>query len=331
MKKFVFLALIVCLGLVLGLLFSKKTSLKTNTPPATKQEERIAPVITGVDQPQPQYQTTETYSFPESLAQYQVDTSLQLETVSKTLTGALGFSSSPSKIEGSKGVYFIWNEGGRSLIIGGNPAEVSYSSGAGSTKNLSSDTSTYKVAAQNFLNNFSSLFGDVHLNISSESYIVSSKEDPVVTEDPTKASVFLVNYYLLIGDRPVITSSANIEGASVGVDAENNILSFRSYVFPQFKADSKQVSLFSFSEAQNLLVSNRGVLLNFSYVGSKNQGESIAQANTPPQISTIKNVLLGYYFSPELKTLTPVYVFFGEGVDGQKNILSTITVVSANK
>ncbi len=331
MKKILLFIFIAFLGLLLGLFFSKKppstgvvSKVKTPTP-------SLVPHITGIMQTQPIYYTIQTHSFPTALVGYRATSFPQIEKVASLLTTELNFSSSPNKIEGSKGTYLVWNETGKSLIVGGSPLEVSYSLNSGSTKSLSSDTSSYQKTALTFLNKFSSLFEEIQLKLSSETYILPSGEDPVVVDNPTQATVFLAKYHLLLGGRPLITSAANVEGAAVGVDADNNVLSFHTYVFPQFIPNTAPTSLLSYNEAQNLLVSNRGILLSFSYIGNKNKAVTIAQPDTPPQTSTITNVFLCYYFSPETEGLLPVYVFFGEGVDKQKNFLSTTTVVSATK
>jgi len=331
MKKILLFVFVAFLGLLLGLLFSKKPPSTDIVPETKTPTPSVGPKITGITQTQPTYYTTQTYSFPTALMGYQAASFPQTEKIAALLTTALNFTSSPNKIEGSKGTYLVWNETGRSLIVGGNPLEVSYSLNTGSTKSLSSDTSLYQKTALTFLNKLSSLFGEIQLKLSSETYIVPSGEDPVVVDNPTQSTVFLAKYRLLLGGYPLITSAANVEGAAVGVDADNNILSFRTYIFPQFIQNTSPSSLFSYSEAQNLLVSNKGILLSFSYIGDKNKTTAIAQSDAPPQTSTITNVLLGYYFSPETGNLSPVYIFLGEGVDKQNNVLSTTTVVSATK
>jgi len=181
------------------------------------------------------------------------------------------------------------------------------------------------------LTKLSSLFGNNQPSFSSETYIAPSGEDPVAVNNPTKATVFLANYQITLEGRPFISKSANLETASVGVDAQNNILSFRAYVFPQFKKTTAPSPILSYNEAQSFLFSKRGILLDFSFVGSKNKEATIVQPDAPPKMIIISNVLLGYYFSMESITLTPVYLFFGEGVDEQGKTLSTTTVVSATK
>ncbi|MFZ2025560.1 MAG: hypothetical protein WAV51_04745 [Microgenomates group bacterium] len=332
MKKIIVFLFIATIGLALGIYFSQKKPSSTlpqkTSGPATEPGEIP---ITGIPISQPTYVVDQTYAFPDSIEQYRVVSTTQTATISSFLTRFFNFSSPPNTINGSKGAYSIWNESEKTLIVGGSPLEASYSVSNTPTKTLSSSTAQYEIAAFAFLSELTTLFGNATPELVSTTFLSPSNEDPVPVEDPTKATVFLANYRLSLDTHPLLSRSANIESVSVGIDADKNVLSFRSYVFPEFAKSSSPVSLMSYEEAKNNLFSGTGALIEFSYIGGDTKENVILQPSIPPTRSTIYAVQLGYFFSPVEEILTPVYLFLGKGTDSSGNLLSTTTVVSATK
>ncbi len=232
---------------------------------------------------------------------------------------------------GSKGTYSIWNESGKTLIVGGSPLEISYSVDASSTGILSSSVSQYEIAAFSFLSDLTTLFGGASPELTSTAFLSVSGKDFVPVNNPSEASVFLANYRLSLNNRPLVSRSFNMESISVGLDANKKILSFRTYVFPSFAANTEQSPILSYAEAKNALFSGKATLVEFSYTGEKTKKNIILQPSSPPARSTIYDIQLGYLFSPLEDFLAPVFLFSGRGSDSSGNTLSTTTVISATK
>lgn len=332
MKKIFLFLLITAAALVLGFVFSKRTSIsKKDASPTPTTQKAPALAITGVSEQQPSYIIGTPEPFSSTVPVYRVEKSLSTEAVISLLTTKLQFSSSPKTIEGSKGTYFLWNEAGKTLTVGGSPLEVSYTNNTLSSKNLR-DGVTYSVSATAFLSNFSDLFPSLQPTLSSELYLAPQGGDPKVVLSKSDATVYLANYSFGLGGFPLLLSQATLESASVGLDADGNILSFQFSVLPAFIKTGASYSLISSGDAASLLLQNNGALVRFAYEkGASGKENVIIQPDTPPSSSSISDMQLGYYFDSSTLTLLPAFFFLGTGVDTNGNTLSTLSVVPAGK
>lgn len=269
-----------------------------------------------------------TVAAPETLTVFQTKTpAAAYSTHFADFAKNLGFTGDPVIAVISRGNFSTWNQNSSSLILGGDPIEISYDSGgaAGGVVNLS--LGKLEQTALAFVQKLSIVPSSITLSRESIDYF--APKGSVLNLLPTQngATLVQINFRYLVDNLPLFTRRASAPSLSVKINAAGQVVSLSGYWFPDLVATSGRVSLLDYQAASTSLRGNRGVLTSEMATSDFNTGDISQHAVTT---TSIDKAVLGYYYSPGNQTLAPVYVFHGTGTDNNTGkAVSTITLVSA--
>lgn len=307
------------IGLTLRSAFTRNRPFPINERPA-EPPKLPSPEVTG----QPQYIVSRRQTFPSSVPAYTIIKKADTEIVTKTVGGALGLQGSPTPLVGSQGVSFYWNTKTRSLTVGGDPINIAYSEDVGLSDTIRATEDELSRAAVSYLTRLGIPPSPFFLKKTGSVYMRPEQQDPRPVASASAATLIQMSFQYTIDGFPVFVNPPSVPGAEVSVNGKGEVGSFRAFWFPTITKESEKNTIVSYDEAVRRLLSFQGVLASVETEG----GTSEVLLTRPPDISTIYQVELGYFYSPDQQSLSPVFVFYGKGVQNSLT-LKTITLVSA--
>jgi len=270
-----------------------------------------------------QYRVGSVGVFPQSLAVYSVVTKVNIN-LPTFVAKRLGFSGTPQVIQGTRGVFYVWDDEQKSLTYDEGRAVLVYARAPGSE--TSEQKGDPQALSLDFLNSLS--LPGIPQNL----IFLGSQQSPVVYQTTTLPSgtkpvlVYQHNYRYQLNGVPAYTA-ATISAPSVWARMTQNgtTVGFSVQLFPSFSPTGEYVRLVDSSEGVRRLEEAGGVLVGFGWSGTGSTPELLTQ---PPTDITISQAELAYYYIEGQQNPSPVYVFRGSGIVSGRTV-QTITVVPA--
>jgi len=310
MKRFVLIVLLITIGVVVGFLVNNKQ------PPVKKV---AVPTVAPADQnglldkiPTPKIINAISLTVPKSVELFTINNS---EINYQTIAGSLGFTGSPSVVNGSLGKSYIWASGKKTLVIDGSPPNIAFSNDFSSPSAIAkTKTGTLEQIANQAV---SSIQGQ-----SKKIQYRPTRTTPLQTNsssDPS-ATIFYYKYYL--NNIPLFFGSPSLAEASVMMSPKGDVLTIQTHLFSVIEDRGETVDLLSSEEIVN---SFQTKAIFSRYIDQTSQKQEYKEVDIAPGSITTQTASFGYYLQKE--NLLPVVVVSGTGktVDG-KTIEATFFV-----
>ncbi len=316
-----------------AVLFLRRQPSRTNEPlvpsltPAARQLG--TPVFPrGTNQPPPTYTIdSPIVDFPLSLPAFERQPDVQTAPFAARVAQNLGFAGQPAIRGAPPEKTYQWQRGGATLSIGGDPVSIVYTSGAVAVGASSLSLPQLRSAAASFIQKIGLSSSVVSFADMEPNYFAAPLGNiPQELPGPAQAVLIQVNYRYTINNRPLFLGIPNVPGASVRFNARGDVVLFRAMWVPEVISQKTEIPVISAQKAIERLMAGVGVLVSVSPQQTKDPEGIQYTVNA----SSVREILLGYYYGPGQTIFAPVYLFSGEGTDPDTGTpVSTVTIISA--
>lgn len=304
-------------------------ALPTPSRQPTPTQSPITPQVVSLPPPivkgQPIYvvksATCSSNNAPAMLVQQQSSEAIQI--ITQRIAKTLGFTSSPTAFNGSRGQFSMWNEKGKNLVVGGNPLELSYSTGtpADTLFNDNINQELFTNAARTFLQSIQLTEPTIGVKLMPITYLSFVDKDPIQKTNPKGARALQLSYQYYVGTTPLFIRFPNNPSIAFQFNVHGDIISFFAFWPPALLPQTNTVAILPCSDAVQKLTSGSGILVD---VTKNTTDSSFFYANEPPKSVVVDSTEFGYYLSSPQKRLAPLFVFRGTAEGG---VFTTTTVL----
>ncbi len=265
-------------------------------------------------------------SFPARLPYYAINQANTTQSVFNRFSFVLGVSGQNETIHGSRGAYLSTTDGPKSLIVSDNPLYFSYEEATLSGARISQNTIYYQQATLAKLQTLDVLPKPLVLSSPTYQFMNPQGTDPNATSNANGATVAQIDYGVSLDGYRVYVGDADSPAYSARFDGANRLVELGGYVFPTIRKSNEDIAVISYDEAVGRLQNNEGVLSSATPTEY-----SVAYLNPAIlQSVQVRSAALGFFYSPALPSLVPVYVFRGtSSVQEIPGPIDTTTIVSA--
>jgi len=320
-----FLVLVIIIGGTFALSRPKQKSIPP-VPPTPLVSQPILPSSITTEQPLYQVDPVNT-TFPRELPIYAVSSRAQMKTIGSSFASSVGLNTQPQTIQPASGLIYVWSNDKQSVTASEGLSTITYNSGVNISGPLNSPLETYYESATRAVSSLHLSNQITQLSQTVPQYFNPSNGEANEVNSISQATSVQLNYQYTINGIPVFVGTSVFPSLSARLNAKGELLSFTIYVLPAFVTKGNTVSLVTYDEAAQNLANGKGRLTDLT---SGDFGNQPYYFDSPPQISSVQDVQLGYYYNSQQNQLIPVYAFKGVGKINN-NTVNTTTLVSAVK
>lgn len=292
----------------------------------------IAPIVrpsfpASVPRPQPGYQVAAPERvFPPSLATVTYSPPQSVRPQALLVAQALGLAGEPTEIPGTRGTLFTWQQDGKTLTVGGQPTEVSYTAYQSSRTAVGAQSIDVDAIAEQLIKQIGLITPGVSLQKTKIALYEPTSDGPKETANTSLATTLRADYSYTIDEYPIYTRYPN-PALSIQINGDRQTEALNAYWYTGVQKTESVVPIVSYEEAVRRLLAGEGALLA---VNVQDPPLTDIPQKFTVQTSTISKAELAYYYTPGNTILAPVFVFYGQGIDSETNKpADTLTVVSA--
>jgi hypothetical protein len=265
-------------------------------------------------------------SFPAQLPIYDVVESKTLAGEFSRLATSFSINTPPTVFNGSKGQYFLTQQGPLALQMSEAPLTFTYESSPSSQKTITYTPQAAVDIAIAKLKELVLIPKDITVTPAAYTYLSPEGPSPNATTNAGTATVMQIDFNAFIDGLPLFVGEPSTPVFTTRFDGETSMTQLRGALLPDIKKAQRVVAIISYEAAVARLQAKQGILS--SMVATDNK-EGFLVGETPQNIS-VTSVRLGYLLLPKTANLVPVFMFTGTAILNQeRRQIQTVTVISA--